>query len=62
MVFKKMLIKKHIYEWEELFTKRPPDTAKPHRQQHGDGTEPNPSLNSRELDEWEHLFGRDEDL
>ena len=49
-------------EWEELFTKRPPDTAKPHRQQRGDGTEPNPRLNSRELDEWEHLFGRDEDL
>ena len=49
-------------EWEALFTKRPTDTTKPHRQQRGDGTEPNPSLNPRELDEWEHLFGRDEDL
>ncbi len=49
-------------ELEALFTKRPPDTAKPRRQQHGDGTEPNPSLNPSELDEWEHLFGRDEDL
>ena len=52
----------NLDEWEALFTKRPPDITKPHRQQRGDGTEPNPSLNPRELDEWEHLFGRDEDL
>ena len=51
-----------LNEWEALFTKHPPDTTKPHRQQYGDGTEPNPNLNPRELDEWEHLFGQDDDL